>query len=530
MLFTSIRFIIFIAVLFCVYHVMPRKAKWTVLLIASIVFVYLSDDSKWIFLTAMTFTSVTAWGATLLMDSIAGKTDAYIKANKDTLEKPQKKAIKEKAKSRKKIIMLICLLLNLGMLAYTKYTDFVIDNINAVMKAQVIRPSELIVPMGISFYTFRTVSYVIDVYRGTVKAERNPLKVMLFVMFFPQLVQGPISRWGKLTPTLFAGDKVSGRAFGSGFIRILWGFFKKVVVADRLVKAVITIVTDTSKYDGIFVLAALLFYAFELYCDFTGGIDITIGIGECLGIKIEENFDLPFFSKNIKEYWNRWHMTMGQWFTDYIFYPLSVSPKMLDLSKWSRNKFGNAIGKRISVYIACFLVWLATGVWHGAAWNFIVWGLLNFVVIMVSQELEPLYARFHGRFGLKKYKWYGIFEIIRTFFLMSMIRMLDVYKNVPRTFRMLGSIFTHFRIKRLFDGSFIDLGLSVREYILVAVCLIVIFLVSLYKAVTHKDIREKLTGNIVLGCAVCVILIIVTVIFGAYGHGFDSKQFIYNQF
>ena len=530
MLFTSIKFIVFVAVLFCVYHVMPRKAKWPVLLAASIIFVYLSDETKWVFLTAMTFTAITSWAACLVMDRIADETDLYIKANKDNLEKAQKKAIKEKAKSKKKFVMLICLLANLGMLAYTKYTNFVISNINEILKEQVIRPSHLIVPLGISFYTFRTVSYVIDVYRGTVKAEKNPLKVLLFVIFFPQLVQGPISRWGKLTPTLFAGEAVSGRGFASGFIRILWGFFKKVVVADRLVKAVLAIVHDPARYNGIFVLAALLFYAFELYCDFTGGIDITIGIGECLGIKIEENFDTPFFSKSIKEYWNRWHMTMGQWFTDYIFYPLSVSPKMLNLSKWSRNKFGNVIGKRISVYIACFLVWLATGVWHGAAWNFIVWGLLNFVVIMVSQELEPLYAKFHSRFGLKKYRWYGIFEIVRTFFLMGMIRMLDIYRNVPLTFKMLSTMFTRFRIRRLFDGSFLDLGMSAKEYILVAVCLLAIFLVSLYKAVTHKDIREKLTGNIILGCAVCVILILVTVIFGAYGHGFDSKQFIYNQF
>ena len=149
---------------------------------------------------------------------------------------------------------------------------------------------------------------------------------------------------------------------------------------------------------------------------------------------------------------------------------------------------------------------------------------------MVSQELEPLYAKFHSRFGLKKYRWYGIFEIVRTFFLMGMIRMLDIYRNVPLTFKMLSTMFTRFRIRRLFDGSFLDLGMSAKEYILVAVCLLAIFLVSLYKAVTHKDIREKLTGNIILGCAVCVILILVTVIFGAYGHGFDSKQFIYNQF
>ena len=149
---------------------------------------------------------------------------------------------------------------------------------------------------------------------------------------------------------------------------------------------------------------------------------------------------------------------------------------------------------------------------------------------MVSQELEPLYAKFHSKFGLKKHKWYGVFEILRTFFLMGMIRMLDCYRDVPLTFKMLGTMFTGFKVRRITDGSFLELGMSVKEYILVAVCLVVIFLVSLYKAVTKKDIREKLVSNMPLGFAVCVILIIVTLLFGAYGHGFDTKQFIYTQF
>ena len=301
------------------------------LLIASGIYVVLSDDTRWVFLTCMAVTAITSWAAVLWMDKIGSESDAYIKSHKEELDKAAKKALKEKTKSKKKLIMALCLLLNLGILAVTKYTDFVIENINAVLKSEVIRPSELIVPLGISFYTFRTVSYVIDVYRGTSKAEKNPFKVALFVSFFPQIAQGPISRWNKLSETLFEGRRLTGSEFGSGFIRILWGYFKKVVVADRLVKAVLTIVGDPAQYQGIFVFAAMLFYAFELYCDFTGGIDITIGIGECLGVKMEENFNLPYFSKSIKEYWNRWHITMGQWFTDYIFYPLSISPKMLEL-------------------------------------------------------------------------------------------------------------------------------------------------------------------------------------------------------
>ena len=313
-------------------------------------------------------------------------------------------------------------------------------------------------------------------------------------------------------------------------MRIMWGYFKKLIVADRIIVAVNILIKNPERYTGTYVFCAMMFYAFELYCDFTGGIDITIGIAKCLGITVKENFDLPYFSKNIKEYWNRWHITMGTWFTDYIFYPLSVSPKMLNLSKWSRKHLGNELGKRVSVYISCFLVWLATGIWHGPAWNFVVWGLLNFAVIMISQELEPLYSKFHGKFHLKGKAGYSVFEIIRTILLMSMIRMLDCYRNVPLTFKMLGTMFTKFRFRTFTDGSLLDLGLESCDYWVLLAGLIIVFSVSLYKARTKKDIKTVLYDKYPLWCISMAAMLLAVIVFGAYGKGYDSTQFIYNQF
>ena len=523
MLFVSFEFIVFIAALFAVYYICPKKLRWYVLLTASLAFYTVNSPKNIIYLAV---TGLTSWALCLWLDRISEEGARELKKIKD---KEKKKARKEKIQRTKRIVMLISVLIDLAILAYTKYTAFVISNINA-FRAQPLTVSKIFVPLGISFYTFKTVSYVLDVYRGTSRAEKNPLKLMLFVTYFPQAVQGPISRWNKLGETLFEGRNAGVKPFAAGLVRIFWGYFKKVVVADRLLGVVKELTGDTSAYTGAFVFCAMLFYAFELYADFTGGIDITIGISECLGIKVEENFNLPYFSKNIKEYWNRWHITMGQWFTDYIFYPLSVSPRMLKLSKWSRGKFGNAFGKRVTVYISCFLVWLATGVWHGAAWNFVVWGLLNFAVIMISQELEPLYKKFHSKFGLKTKAWYGAFEMLRTFFLMGMIRMLDCYRNVPVTFKMLGSMFTDFKLRVFTNGSLLDIGLSLPEYILLGCCAVVIFLVSLYKYKTGKDLRYRVASNVDLTFAVCVLLVLACIVFGAYGKGYNTSQFIYNQF
>ena len=221
---------------------------------------------------------------------------------------------------------------------------------------------------------------------------------------------------------------------------------------------------------------------------------------------------------------------MGTWFTDYIFYPISVCKPMLKISKFSRAKFGDAVGKRVPVYLSSFVVWFTTGIWHGASWNFIVWGLMNFVVIMISQELEPLYRKFHHRFQVKDKKWYGAFEIIRTILLMSAIRMFDCYRDVPLTFQMFGNMFTHFDITALTGEAFLGLGLTGADYLLLFICLIIVVAVSLTEE-QKGSVRNLIYASpaawkyIIFG-----VMTLVVIVFGAYGIGYDQSQFIYNQF
>ena len=527
MLFTSLPFVLFLAATLLLYYIIPKKLQWGFLLVASYVFYALADLRYLIFIMT---TTVTVWYVAKRVEAINLEQKAYIKAHKGELSKEDKAIYKARVKRRRWHWLLLGLLFNLGILSVTKYTNFVIANLNSLLHgAATLQLVDMIVPLGISFYTFQSLGYLIDVYRGKQEAQHHLLKFALFVSFFPQLAQGPISRYGNLAPTLLAEHSFERKTFSYGLMRILWGYFKKVVIADRIITGVTTLIGD-SQYTGAYVFCAMFFYAFELYCDFTGGIDITIGIAEAMGIRVTENFNLPYFSKNIKEYWNRWHITMGSWFTDYIFYPISVCGPMLKLSKWSRSHLPKAIGKRVTVYLSCFVVWLATGIWHGAAWNFVAWGLTNYVVIMVSQELEPLYAKFHARFGWKGKTAYEIFQILRTVVLMSAIRMFDCYRDVPLTFRMMGSMFTSFRLSTFWDGSLLQIGLSSSDYAVLLIGFAVVLSVSLIK-LKAGNVRDILYEKpAFLFYQMMAVLLIAILVLGAYGVGYDSSQFIYTQF
>lgn len=529
MLFTSYNFVLFLMVLFVLYYIIPKKYQWLFLLAASFVFY---SFSGWDNVAYITVTIIATYFAGLKIGRLYQQQESFLSENKESLSREERKAYKEGVKKKQKKYLLICLFFDLGILAVVKYTNFVISNINSVSKifnAAEISFLDLALPMGISFYTFQSVGYLVDVYRGKYPPEKNIGKFALFVSFFPQLIQGPISRFDDLGRQLYAEHSFDFKNASFGIQRILWGYFKKLVIADRILPAVRTITQDPETYQGIYVFIGMIFYAVQLYADFTGGIDITIGIAEVLGIKLTENFQRPFFSKSTAEYWRRWHITMGTWFRDYVFYPVSVSGPMLKLSKFSREKFGEKTGKRVPVYLSTIIVWFATGIWHGASWNFIVWGLLNCLVIIVSQELEPFYAWFHAKFNVRGKFWFKLFQVTRTFLLMSAIRMLDCYRNVRVTFRMYLSMLTKWNIREVFNGALLKLGLSRADYFVLVIGIIILIAVSL--AQRNGSIRQRLAERPeFIRYAAYAGLFVAIIVFGAYGIGYDSNQFIYNQF
>ena len=525
MLFTSYSFIAFLCVIFVLYYLVPKKCQWMLLLAGSYFFYACAGIH---FLAYILVTTVTTWLAAKRMTRIQGEQAAFLKAHKAAMDKDQKKLYKAVMKKKSRRWMLACLLLNLGILAVIKYTDFVIANINTIFDAG-LTFMNFALPMGLSFYTFQSMGYLIDVYRGKYPCQDSLPKFALFVSFFPQVIQGPISRYDQMSQTLYEEHKFDGKNISFGLQRILWGFFKKLLIADRLVTAVKELAGAPEEYVGAYVVLIIFLYAIQLYADFTGGIDITIGIAQVFGVRLAENFIRPYFSKNINEYWTRWHITMGTWFKDYIFYPISVCGWMMKLSKFSREKFGKEVGKRIPVYLANIVVWFTTGLWHGASWNFIVWGMLNCVVTLVSYEMEPLYKKFHEKLPVTNGRWYDYVHVLRTFWLMGAIRILDVYRDVPLSFHQLGTIFTTFNYGELVSGGLTSLGLSLADYGVVIAASLIMLAVSLIGR--SGSVREKLAAKpAAVRYLVYVVLFLSIIIFGAYGVGYDSNQFIYNQF
>ena len=530
MLFTSYGFLLFLAIVFAVCRLCPGKHRWKALLIASLVFYGLSGLRYLAYIIA---TILSTYASGLLLDCLRRKQEDYLLAQGDSLTKEEKKKYKAANKKSRMKWVAACLVFNFGILAVIKYADFAILNVNMILRLAGGRGEltffRFMLPLGISFYTFQTMSYIIDVYRGKHPAERNVFRLALFTSFFPQVIQGPISRFSDLSETLFSGKKITSQETSDGVARILLGFFKKLVIADRLIIAVKAIVSSPGEYQGAYVIAASLLYAVTLYADFTGGIDITIGIAGVLGVKIKENFNRPFYAITTADYWRRWHITMGTWFRDYLFYPISVSKPMLKLSKRARSGLGDNLGKRVPVYLSTIIVWFATGVWHGASWNFVVWGLLNGAVLIISEEFSPLYKKFHQKFKFGQTAGYRAFQIVRTFCLMSIIRTLDIYDGVGTTFKMLGTALTGLSLRQFVTGGLTQLGLSWADYLvaLLSVALLIV-IGSVRNSGKTRAIPRR--GAAALRYCFYLGLFFAIIVFGVYGVGYDASQFIYNQF
>lgn len=532
-MFISYYFITFLLLLFFLYYVVPKKCQWMVLLIANFIFYCFAGRWYWAFLLV---SASSLYFSGILLNKQEEKRKQFEAREKNreipaALSKEERKQFKKKTEKKRKAVLLCGLFFNLGILAVTKYTDFAIYSIHELFHmGGEFQGIDLIVPLGISFYTFQGIAYLLDVYWNRCEPQKNFLKFLLFLSFFPQLIQGPISRYPDLSKTLYQAHKFDIVQVRNGVERILWGYFKKLVIADRIAPAAAMIASDTGHYTGWFVFLGMMFWSIQLYADFTGGIDIVIGIANVLGIEITENFERPFFSKNIAEYWRRWHITMGSWFRDYVFYPMSISRPLKKLTGFVKKHISNKAARRVSIYISTIVLWFATGIWHGAAWFYVVWGLANGIIIILSEELKPLYAKFHKRFGaLTAGTGYKVFQVLRTFLLMSCLRMFDIYGSAKTTFLQFFHMFTQIRPKQFQFCELLDMGLGRADYIIVLAGTAVMFLVSYWGRKTRfqKRIENK---PYIVHFGLILILFFSILLLGQYGIGYDVKQFIYNQF
>lgn len=531
----SLNFFAFSALAALVYFLFPKKNyQWTILLIASYTY-YIINCNKYVIY--LIITTLTTYLAGIAINKISDKSDITVKANKEIWDKEKKKEFKSKMKSKQKGILILTLVFNFGILAFLKYFSFLASSLAALFTNMGLGFSlpdfKLIIPLGISFYTFQSMGYIIDVYRKKVSAERNPAKFALFVSFFPQIVQGPIGLYSDLAHQLYKPRKFDYNKFKSGGVLIFWGMFKKLVIADRAV-AMINIVTDNyQSFSGFYILMAAVMYAIQLYADFSGGIDVCRGIAEVFGITMAENFKRPYFSKTLTEYWHRWHITLGDWLRNYLFYPISISKPFLKMGKSLKSHNLKHLGKVLPTSIASLITFIVIGIWHGAAWKYVMFGVWNGAVIMFASLLQPFNDTLIQRLKINKQSaFYTVFAMFRTFILVLIGYYFDIAKDLESALKMIWLSIADFRISDIANFSCLsESTLDKWDYCAILFGCIVIFVVSCIQEKSQKSIRSTLiTKSIVVQWPVYIILIMMVAVLGYYGPGTSPAEFVYMQF
>lgn len=496
----SMEFLLFVAAAVIGYYLIPGKYQWIWLLGFSYIY-YAASGIRIIFF--LVYTTVTTYAAGRMIEKIEEKV-------------------------WRKRIVIGCLLLNFGMLAALKYTNFVIQNLNTIFHAGLSFQS-VILPLGISFYIFQSMGYILDVYWKRCKAEQNLFRFALFVSFFPQLLQGPIGRFSRLSKQLYEVHVFDLQKLQFALQLMLWGFFKKIVLADRAAEAVNQVSANYMGYAGVTVIAALLLYSLQIYMDFSGGMNVVEGVAELFGIELDRNFKRPYFAVSVTDFWHRWHITLGTWMKDYVFYPVSLSGWMGRFGKKARRIFGKKTGRLLPICLANIIVFLAVGVWHGAEWKYIVYGLYNGLIIAVSSLLEPAYKKGIEIFHINpKSRGWHVWQMLRTFLIVNISWYFDIAPDLSATFVMMKNTVAGFSLSVLWDGSLMMLGLDMLDYLILLFGCLIVFIISFLQERGVK-IREEIGKRpLVLRWALYGLLV-----FGIpmFGHVMTTAGgFIYAQF
>lgn len=414
MSFTTFSFILFFAALFLLYYRIPSRFQWILLLGAS--WLFYAFASPGYLLLVVGVIGWTYWGATGI-GRVYEKRDERIKG----VTREEKRAIRTEAERSARLVLSGVVIGLVLLLGFFKYLQFAYDNLRAVLNVLPLvdfslptHSFSIILPVGLSFYVFQTIGYCVDVYREMEVPERNFWRYSLFVSYFPQILQGPIGNYGRLSGQLFAGHQFEYDQAVLGLQRVGWGFFKKLMVANHISLVTDPIWANYSDCHGWPVWTILLvLYAIWIYADFSGYMDIACGCSQMLGIKIDENFNCPYLAKNIPDYWRRWHMTLSSWFRDYLFYPVLRSDFGARIRKFLPGRY---LPTLIPTTIALSIVWFTTGLWHGASWGYVAWGLYYGVFMILAVVLEPVYTHIRQRFpNLTDSRGYAVFQVFRTF-------------------------------------------------------------------------------------------------------------------
>ncbi len=526
MIFTSAAFLAFLTICVICYFAAPVKARGYVLLVFSLVFYGFAGVEFYPFIIAATLIS---WLCARGIARLYQQRDAQLEHEED---RAQKKAIKEQARDMARRYMLAALIILVGTLCYTKFGEGIINLISKASGAGVDAAAFIIVPLGISYYTFATVGYVLDIYWERYKAEPNPLKYATYVCYFPHILQGPIPRFDRLGTQLFEEHRFDYKRVCFGAQLIVWGFFEKLVIADRLGVFVSNTYDCYTNINGSILIVATLFYAVQIYTDFRGCVDIARGISQIFDIQLEDNFNQPYFSQSVAEYWRRWHITLGAWFKDYLCMPVAVAGWTKKLSKQVRGKWGRTAGKNTVTICALAAVWLCTGVWHGTGVNYILWAVWQGGIIALSTVLEPKYEAWKNKLHVDdESRYWHLFRILRTFVVCAIIpRVITRAPSLLAAAVIFKRMVFNVNLGLLTNGKLFTYGLNQADFQLALVAILVLFIVGLVKE-RGIQIRESVARwPLPLRWLFYLAGVFSVIIFGIYGMGYDATTFAYMGF
>lgn len=498
MLFNSLDFLIFFPIVVIVYYIFPDKIKYLWLLVTSYYF-YMCWNAKYALLILAS--TIITYVSGLLIEKV--KHTNYDETKQICL---------------KKWVVAGSFIINLGILFYFKYINFamaIVSQVFAKIHIELNMPVfDIVLPVGISFYTFQALSYTMDVYRDEIYAEKNFFRYALFVSFFPQLVAGPIERSKNLLKQLAVTKKFDFEEAREGLLLMLWGFFLKIVLADRIAIFVDTVYGDYATYAGVYLIVATMLFAVQIYCDFAGYSTIAMGAAKVLRIQLMENFDAPYLATSVADFWRRWHISLTSWFKDYLYIPLGGSRK---------GKFRKYVNK--------IIVFLVSGLWHGASFSFVAWGGFNGLFQVIGEILQPARDKAVQILHLNRDSFgHKLIHILGTFILVDFSWIFFRADRFMEAFDIIKSMLIVKNPWILFDGSLYVCGLDEKNFRLMLVALVILLFADICKikgiAIRNIVIKQDYWFRwIFMAVAVAFILT-----FGMWGPNYNETNFIYFQF
>lgn len=528
MVYNSFYFVLFVCLFVLVYYAVPWKLQTFVLLLASVVFYALQGVQYLLFILFSTFA---VFQVVKKIDHIYCRGDAEIFQVKDTA---LKKEIKQKIQAESRCWLFIAMFLVLGPFIILKYINFFIANTNSFLNLlntqYSINVLNKYLPVGISFYSFMMLGYILDVYWKRYPAEKQFINFAVFGLYFPHIVQGPIGRYNYLEQQIRSKHEFKWDTVISGAQLMIWGFFKKLVIADRINIFVSAVYDEWTAHYGIIFVIATILYSIQIYADFSGCIDIVRGTSEMFGIRLEKNFNHPYFSKSMPEFWRRWHISLNQWFKDYLYYPVSVSGIVKKYSKKIKLERGAESSRIFVSVVSALIVWMVTGLWHGAEWKFVVWGIFHAILIIMGIVFEIPVKRLTIFLKIKtdSFSW-NLFQMVRTFILCSIGRIFFRAENIYVAFNIIKRMLNRTDITVLLPGRIYGYGLNIYNFNLMLLAIAILLAVDILQE--KMSLRASLAKQqLVFRWMIIYGSLFAIIIFGIYGPGYEVGSFIYNQF